>query len=277
MEGVGVCYPATSMHRLAPEELERIRPLVPPSDVAGHMTFVWAMLERRMAGEVFVDDPAAPRTAFACSGTGFYFALGAPQPELVEPWLLALADALPSEEPGVLWATSDAWRTALDPLFPVRQQRTEYRFTPPPAVPPVDPPFGYQLVDLDAEWAGCLDESMDDFLVRVWGGPESAAAHTFGTALVAGVRVVSFCGACAIGGGEAEVEVQTAPAFGDRGLATLVARAFLRQCVERGLRPAWTAAADNEASDRLARRLGFEPVRTITGYPLSLDATAAAA
>jgi RimJ/RimL family protein N-acetyltransferase len=80
-------------------------------------------------------------------------------------------------------------------------------------------------------------------------------------------RMASFCAACAIGGGEAEVEIATVPRFRRMGLAT-AARAFMAECRRRGLRPTWSCDVNNAASAALGRTLGFVEIEVIQGYPL---------
>jgi RimJ/RimL family protein N-acetyltransferase len=80
--------------------------------------------------------------------------------------------------------------------------------------------------------------------------------------------IVSFATACAIGRGEAEVEVGTAPEYRGRGLAERACRAFIEECLARGLHPAWSCTAGHVASTALARKLGFVESEEIWGYLL---------
>ena len=50
--------------------------------------------------------------------------------------------------------------------------------------------------------------------------------------------------------------------------ASMAALAFIASCRERGFIPAWSCAATNEPSVRLARSLGFVEFREITGFEL---------
>jgi predicted GNAT family acetyltransferase len=53
------------------------------------------------------------------------------------------------------------------------------------------------------------------------------------------------------------VAIATRPAFRGRGLAAATAARLLRECLERGLTPRWSAS--NPVSQRLAVRLGYRP------------------
>jgi RimJ/RimL family protein N-acetyltransferase len=260
------------MEELEPSQHERIRRLVPPREDAGHMTFVHALLDGRMSGRVLVDDPRTPRTALVLHGSGFLFAIGAPDPGAVGgavPELLAREARLESP---ALWATSRVWENALDGVFELRTTRKEFVHAPGPRPPATRPlPPGHRVAPIDEPIAARFGGALDDWVVQAWGGPSALAARSFGYAVLSGDEPVSFCAACAIGGGEAEVEIGTAPRQRRRGFATHAALAFLAECERRGLEPAWTCAAANQPSDRLARILGFRPVRHVSGYPIRPD------
>jgi hypothetical protein len=250
-----------------PGSFVRVRPLVPSSDAAGHMAFVHALLDQTMPGRMFVDDVEGPRSAVACSDSGFWFALGEPRGDLLRESLDALKSALPAS-PASLYATTPAWQVALDPLFWLRVSRNEYHFIALPSqAPPL--PIGFSLVPLDARIARLFAGSVDPWVIDIWGGPERFAERVFGWAMMRGDQLASFCTACALGGGEAEVEIGTNPEFRRLGLAEAAGYAFARTALERGLRPAWTCSTGNAGSERLAAKLGFVEFRRVTGYPMT--------
>lgn len=73
-----------------------------------------------------------------------------------------------------------------------------------------------------------------------------------------GDDVAAECSAVFVAGGEAEITIQTAEAYRRRGIGTLVASAFIRQCLVQGLEPVWGCFPENTPSLALARKLGFE-------------------
>ncbi|MBI2766009.1 MAG: GNAT family N-acetyltransferase [Chloroflexi bacterium] len=264
---------------LAPGEFERVRPLAPPAHLAGHMAFVHSVLDGEMDGHVLADRRDAPRSAVVCNDSGFWLAIGEADRRLVAANVPELLGRI--AEPTVLLATTPAWSAALGAIFgragearPERAlSRKEFHFRPAavPAPPPV--PSGYRVVAIDAQIAGEFDGRVDPWVVRIWGGPEEFARRCFGTAIMRDGQVASFCTACAIGGPpgaiEAEIEIGTTEGERQRSLATIAALAFFEQCRARGLTPAWTCAADNVASAKLAARLGFQEFREVAAYSLS--------
>jgi RimJ/RimL family protein N-acetyltransferase len=255
---------------LPASEYPAILPFVPQSEAKSHMALVHAVLEGRQRGAVFVDRVARPETVFVCPVSGFCFLFGEARSGCFERFLpQLLAEHLPDQ--AAVFATSAAWRETLDGLLIRKITRIGFEFHPSAPVSPVaaEPiPPGFALEPMDATVMEKWSPGIDPWVIRIWGGPESFAANVFGTAVVTEGRIVSFCTACAIGGGEAEAEVGTVPELRGRGLATRAARAFIAQCRERGLRPAWNCVAGNAPSAALARRLGFVELEELHGYPL---------
>jgi RimJ/RimL family protein N-acetyltransferase len=131
------------------------------------------------------------------------------------------------------------------------------------------------LRPIDEELATRSEAGIDDF-VQIWGGPTQFAERSFGVAVLSGDSLVAACTACAIGGHrgevEAEIDVGTAPAHRQKGLAAVAAVAFFDLCRVRGVTPAWSCDSKNLASQRAAVHLGFSEFRKIIGFPMRLNA-----
>ncbi len=259
---------------LPADRFARVLPLVPPKTAAGHMAFVHAVLAGTMPGRVFGDSVTAPRSAIVLNDSGFHFAFGDAPPALSAEELRPVVAAV-SGEYGTLWATTQAWQVALAPLLAERGKRME--FHPPKGRLPVFPPLHerYRLLPIDEAIAAKFGGGTDPWVIRIWGGPERFIENCFGFAIMDGDTLASFCTACAIGGPpgevEAEIEIGTDPRYSQQSLATVVALAFMAECRQRGLEPAWTCSSTNEASERLARRLGFTFFREVEGFAMQRD------
>jgi len=256
-----------SLLRLEPAECPRALPLIPHG--IGHVSFSHAVIEGTMPGQVWADNAAHPATAVVMSDADFCLAFGEPRGDLVRESLPELLAANNSEKPE-LWATTDGWAAELAMLGPP-SHRNEFHFEglPGSEASPQLPP-GYRLAPLEPALAATFGQAgVDPWVVRIWGGPERFATDAFGWAVLdESGALASFCTTCSIGGGEAEIEVGTASAHRRKGLATAAGARFIAGCIERGLVPAWTCAAGNAGSNRLAEILGFRFTRTVTGYPL---------
>lgn len=271
------------MHLLDIAQSERVIPLVRASGMHGHLTFACSVLEGRQPGLVFVDSVHNPRTALVCNLSGFYFAFGKPDEAVVWPLVAEWVTKPLSAEQTLLLVPSTDWAALFDRLLPERTARRSFAFRPTPGKPPADwrerIPAGFQMQPITESLAqGIVDGTLtggygiDPWFIRIAGGPEAYAAEGLGQALVTeNEQIASLCGFCALGNGEAEMEVGTVWDYRGRGLAVLACAAFLEQCQEHGLKPAYTTAYDNIASIQVARKLGFEEIEIVQSYPLGLS------
>lgn len=238
------------------------------------MAFVHGVLDGSMPGRIFVDEIQAQRSAVVLNDSGFHFAIGE-APAVLTVSELAPVIAAVSDEPAALWSSTPAWAALLGPLFERNDVRKEFHAPEGRLYPLPILPRGFDLTPIDEAIAAKFGGGTDPWVIRTWGGSARFVERCFGFAIMHGDILASFCTACAIGGPpgavEAEIEIGTDPRYRRRGLATIAAVAFMAECRDRGLLPAWTCTATNVASDRLARRLGFTFFREITGYAVHRD------
>lgn len=262
---------------LDPVAYGAVAPLLDQRETHSHMSFAWAVLEGRMPGYVLVDRPEAPTAALVCNLSGFYLAFGdATGPALAAFMPTLQARYLPDEQTA-LFATSGAWEERLDQWLPSKSYRLGFEFRPQPGAPPLDwrarVPAGFDVRPITPAIAARFGpDGVDPWVVRIWGGADAFARTVPGFAVMRGERLASFCALCALGGGEAEIEIGTAPAYEGRGLATVVGAALIEAVRARGWTPAWTTAAANTPSIAVARKLGFVQTETIAGYALERPA-----
>jgi RimJ/RimL family protein N-acetyltransferase len=254
---------------LKPEAYPHILALIRGSEIRSHLALAHALLEGRQDGVIYGNDATRPTTALVCPVSGFWFAFGDVGNGAAVRFLPRLLRSPLPDKPA-LYATSAAWREALDPLFESAISRPGFDWEPTPEQAGADPApslaDGFELALMDARVADLWSEGLDPWVIDIWDGPERFAAACFGFAVMHEGRIVSFCTACGIGGGEAEVEIGTVPRFRRMGLATAAARAFLSEYGRRGLRPAWSHDGGNEGSGALGRGLGFRQIEVLRGY-----------
>jgi RimJ/RimL family protein N-acetyltransferase len=269
------------MKQLPAGQFQRVAALIEHSEMKGCHAKWYSVLEGRQKGAVFVDDTANPQTVLVCGQQiGAYYAFGKANTELFRRFVPELLSEHVTEGYCAIFATSEAWRQTLDELFATRHSRVAFDFRPSPGCPPSDwreriPP-GFVLRRVDVTLAERLTERIQasmhtprPWFSWCWGSIESFLAHGFGFCLIFEQEVASSCVSVAIGGGEAEIQINTYhPRFHRRGLATLTSAAFIEHCLTNGLRPGWTTNIDNRPSAALGEKVGFVPVGEIFGYRL---------
>lgn len=230
----------------------------------GHsQLFIEAIFEGNHAGRFFVNDLEHPTAALAAPLCGFLFPAGRADDAAFNVALREriLEDLAPPEGHLLLFPTSQAWQNTLDALFAdfarLHVAHKAFTFYPDTFTARHGDwrehiPAGYTVRRYNrplAEAAGVE--------VEFWGGLDRFLTHGIGTAVLKDGEIVSRCHAVMVGGGEAEISIETTEPYRRQGFATLAACAFIGHCLDQGLRPAWSCWDNNIPSQILAQKLGF--------------------
>lgn len=265
------------MDELPQHFYERILPLVEASGIHGHLAFVYEMVENRRPGHIYVDQANNPNTTLVCNDNGFYLAFGRPDETLVRPLVEHFFQLDLRENDTSLLASSPEWMTVLgrilDPLGAKQFSRLVFARAARPGQALI--PAGFSLEPITEEMGqsildgtGTGGYGIAPWFIRIAGGPKAYAAPGLGLAFVYQGQIASLCGYCGLSKREAEMEVGTVPAFQGRGLAPQVSTAFLDQCLARGLELGYTCDSKNQASIKVAHKIGFVEIEEIHGYQL---------
>lgn len=265
------------MFELSRSSYHQVEPLIRASGMQGHRALVFEVLEGRLSGQVLCDRPDNPNTAFVCGSSGFFFAFGRPDEPLLREIIERFWRPTMDHNYTTLFGSTPAWNEPMQLTFaPVgaqRESRLAFELHTMPPAPQI--PTGFSLQPITTQLArsildgtGTGSYGIDPWFVRIAGGPEAYASQGLGLALVCEGQIASICGICGMGGGEVELEVGTVPAYRGMGLASMVSAAFMQQCQERGLIPAYTCSSQNHASVAVAHKLGYREVEEIHGYRL---------
>jgi GNAT superfamily N-acetyltransferase len=118
-------------------------------------------------------------------------------------------------------------------------------------------PSGFSLEPLDAGLLGQLDAALEPHALQVFPGPSDFLKDGLGFGAVRDGRLASAATSYTRSSRSAEVAIATRPEFRGLGLAAATAARLIRECLDRGLAPGWSAS--NPVSQRLALRLGYRP------------------
>jgi RimJ/RimL family protein N-acetyltransferase len=120
-------------------------------------------------------------------------------------------------------------------------------------------PSQYTLVTRDAEW---FAQSFDyESTLASLGTVEEVLRLTLGVVLLYNNTVVCEAATGVATHGKIEVGVTTAEAHRQRGLATIACAKLIELCETKGYATWWDCAKQNNASTRLARKLGYQNER----------------
>lgn len=252
------------MKKLGRAQRERVRTLY--DGFPGLHGAIEAVLEGS-AGEVYVDDPDAPRVARAVIGDFQVISGDASSPAAVR----ALRDVRKRD----YIAVPDGWHALLRDTVPGAEPRERFAMRAPDhwdtqalARMRSSLPDGYRLSRIDRhsvkpfrhlnETFVANFRSLKDYLER---GVGFAVTNEKG-------EMVAGCSTYTISSRALEFEIETHKDYRRRGLALVTGARMIEHCLEAGLEPCWDAA--HAGSAILAERLGFLRERQYTAYYVPL-------
>jgi GNAT superfamily N-acetyltransferase len=243
--------------RLAADEYSKLLPryLAEPA----FFPLVAAVLERSQDGSVWVDDAMQPRQAYVEHRFGFAQIFGEPTAAFeadLEAHFSARRDFLVEKVrlytpalPAFLLAPKFIGYRSERQRFTLAQEAMRGSALTDSAQP--SSPVGMRDADeIEARYG---------IVTRFWrSAGEFVAASQANVVRQAG-NIVAVCYAAAIGGGKAEIDVVTDPAFRQQGLGRQAVAGFMASCFAAGLEPVWDCFTNNIPSVRTAHSLGFRP------------------
>ena len=172
----------------------------------------------------------------------------------------------------VLYPGHDGWISVLDSVVTssVRKvDRIDYEFSPiafashcRPSAVLVD----FRLMRMDAVLMREIADTIYPWIRKTWKSENHFEQGGIGYCALAQGRVASLCYSVFASESHREIDILTLQPYMMHGLARVVASAYIRECVERDLKPGWSCFKGNLASNQLAGALGFSPKRQFPVY-----------
>jgi len=219
---------------------------------------LFAILRGDNPGRAFVDDATNPSHAVVRTNEALIFLSQVAPQEFLD---LALTHLSQLGHLGLIWRPEaavprppEAARILPRHEFPICSATSETL-----AVLESGLPDGFEIRPVDrsllerCEWRPEIEGycgSLDNFL-----------AHGLGICLMRGDEIITEAYAPFWGVRQAEIGVVTNEAHRGHGFAAMACARLIRLCRERGAEPYWSCDADNIASIRSARKLGFQGER----------------
>jgi RimJ/RimL family protein N-acetyltransferase len=217
-------------------------------------------------GRIFVDRIDYPTSALLTTTVGYYFIAGiCSDIMLVESFAktlceIVIPESLEMGETGFIIVLPDAsWEEYLPVLLPGRKPIRIFRRT-----------FSFDLANLNNVRARIpqhpdnlhvqrIDEVLSTRLdcMKSWASVQDFSKYGIGYCILQGEQIVSSCVSVYASDTHVEIDIHTEENYRRQGLATIVASAFIDECLRRRLEPNWECFWDNEPSHQLAEKLGF--------------------
>jgi len=262
---------------LQPNEFGRVLPMYRAAGIC--FPLISAVIHNSQRGQVFADDRETPTSAVVVTDFGFMLFLGAEDNESFNAGVAGLFAAGEFKPSYLLWYSPPiSWQRRLDAVggnLVKRRERIRFEFDPERAVclaTPNPSPAGFELKSLSAELISKTEKFGVKIESRFWASAEDFLEHGLGVCLLKDAEVVSICYAAAMVDGLAEIDVATDPEFRGRGLASVTAQVFIRDCLRRRVLPTWDCFDYNTWSIRLALKLGFVSTRNYAFYSFNVPA-----
>jgi len=247
------------MITLTYEYYPSLRPLANSRHLA---LVIEAMIAHPIPAMVWVDDLAAPRSAFVWDRAYCYYFLGEQAPDDIARILhdIVLPQARADGRRFAKFNGNLDYESVL-PEIPL--QKMEWRFytfdQPHPDAAPL--PDGYRLQPIDADLLAntklaYLDNLLGE-LWQMWNCPQDFLTFAFGYCVLHEESIACWCTAEYVSEMKCGIGIETAEAHRRRGLATAAAVAVVRESLSRGLTPHWDCLATNLPSNRVAEKVGF--------------------
>ena len=214
--------------------------------------------QRAKVGSIWVDDPDDPGTVIARFPKDAFVWGDLPGPEMAA--LLKGFEGTVADAPGLEeLLTRGGFRFKKIPS-------PKYRHTGARPGPQV--PSGYTIEPISRSNVSLLRDFWGDAYIHDFYDLEDLLANGFGGLAIHEGKCVAACAAISVSQQRFDNGLDTAEEHRGKGLATACALLTLSQGLERGKEPVWITEADNEASQRVALRAGYEKERDFTIYEL---------
>lgn len=242
------------MVQLPPRQFDRVVPLF--DDDLPNRPMLESVLADRNPGWVFADRAERATAAVVVSRYSFTYLGGRPDHELLD---FALASSAPADDPVVICSPDEATVPASFMKGGRTIDRIEFSQLEPTWKAPLPLPEGMALQPMTLR---LLEQCLwNGEVLADCGSLERFLDIGFGVCGVMDGRVVSEAYASIPGARAYEIGAIVHPEFRRRGLAYATCAALIDECRRRDYETVWSCHRSNEASARLARKLGYRRER----------------
>jgi len=233
---------------------------------------VRAVVNGNNPGEIYVDHPTEPTAALIwIQGQGGFQIIGDAQSQS---FLTGLENYIRVHlEPklkmrNINWveigADPDHWDRAIQAIFNKRNISSDIQHVfgaTGRSLPVEDSEVIIQRIDRDLLMSGRLENHsfLENKILRFWNSTDSFSKLGFGYFAEMNNNVVSLCFSAFVADQTHAIDIETLEGFRRNSYGRAVARAFMQECVKKGIHPYWDCSPGNIGSIRLAKTIGLSP------------------
>ncbi|MEC0201810.1 GNAT family N-acetyltransferase [Paenibacillus lautus] len=160
----------------------------------------------------------------------------------------------------------DPWDRAIQNIFKTRgiSSDTQHVFTLRGKPQPIE--FQNQEVNIQRIDRDLLESRrwenhsfLEKKILRFWDSTDSFLEQGFGYFVEDNNNVVSLCFSAFIVDKKHAIDIETLEEYKRRNYGAAVARAFVQECLQKGIHPYWDCSPENTGSIRLAEKVGMSP------------------
>ncbi len=253
------------MRELKEHDFSRVLSLYSKADI--DFPLIRAVIENKQTGRIWVDRNDEPSNAIVCTKFGFTYLFGGGNNEKFDSEIekLVFEDSSFRIKYLLWYSPSKAWQKKMD-LMPddiaKKRKRIQLKFNREKFNRFVSQksvlPKGVFLRRLNVRLIEKTSAFNLDLENRFWNSANDLVRNGFGFCVLQNDEIASLCYSACVVNGISEIDVATLHKYRRLGLATIAASAFIKYSIENDIIPNWDSFDYNEASLKLARRLGFE-------------------
>ncbi|MFS0863087.1 GNAT family N-acetyltransferase [Fredinandcohnia sp. 179-A 10B2 NHS] len=249
---------------------------------------IFGVIDGNNPGEIYVDNKINPRTALIWAKNEMFYLCGnLKNPEFnkeIEEYIASIIknEAIQHGEHDLnleLYPTHK-WDGTIDQIFQrvqlLKGERVPFTFHKEWFLQSGSKEIadGYEVKLITQELINNdVSHIVENEIKKFWGPTlEPFFEKGFGYAVVQGASIIGTCLSVFITKNEYEIGINTYDTnHRGKGLATAMARAFIEECVRRGVTPHWTTEAFRRDSVAIAKKIGFEQLPNYTVYYLPFN------
>lgn len=216
---------------------------------------IYSSLEGQYKGLLYVDDEAHPEVAILFTPFGFHFVAGNVDAnqvvEKIETCIFKQYLVQSGENEAIVFCPTEAWNHVLDRVFSKHSKIVDGRKC-----------FSLNKEKFHAIYqrTGDLEPLKQEVVISELiseSANESQIEYPV-CQIVKKEHRVSWCAACMIGKGHAEIDIFTDENERGKGYAKMTAMRLIKELLDRGIEPDWCTWPYRTESEKLAVSLGYE-------------------